>query len=78
MGSGLYHVCGDGTTYPDRAEKTMRELREEYNRQDRIQLGYREMERPLLGTGSKTIEEKSEIDWTSYDLFILHGYNIKP
>lgn len=70
-GSGLYHVCPDGLNYSTRAGKSIREMREEHERQDKIISGYRDV-------GSGPLVKIYDMPWTPYDLELLAGLKIKP
>ncbi len=66
-GSLVFHICTDGTNFPQRMAKTSKELFEEYARQDRILASYREMQ-----------DGYDIMHWTPEDIEMLLGMKIKP
>lgn len=72
-GSSLYHICPDGTNYAMRLGKSIDEIKEEYNRQDRVRDGYALMRQPR----SDDDEVNVFMNWTDEDVEFLKELKIK-
>lgn len=81
----LFHVCNDGTTYPDRIRKTAEDLAEQRAKQDRFKAGYQAMKEYTVPTSEivslRNMPEQPKTGnwfrWTPEDLDLARKMKIR-
>lgn len=71
-GSGIFHVCSDGTTLADRILKTEKQIAIEHARQWQVQQEQIKSVKPVAS------RRYCIVDWNEYDYNMLKGMKIKP
>jgi hypothetical protein len=72
-GNPLYHICPDGMTFDKRSEKNTQEILDEYARQDKIKIAYKNAMRKNVRHEGPMI-----MNWTPEDMEFLIALHIDP
>jgi len=86
--AAVFHVCQDGTTFPDRMQKTSQELAEQRERKDRARAGYAVMgDQPAVSKELVPVKDSqlpkqpntvgNYFNWNAGDLYMAKKLKIK-